>query len=117
MKGLGKQELGGWISMAHDHWTEHRPKMYRALLKSGKLPERLEEAAKQTALEMDQLMNAGYTHHQSWEAVRQTYLILPQEEEVEEPVEPSEGYKLLTELTHLRMKVNEELNRIASEGN
>ena len=78
------KELGGWISMANDHWQEHRPNMYRELVEAGKLQSALEEAAKQTALELDQLMEAGWTYHSAWEAVRETYLLLPQEEDEDE---------------------------------
>ena len=28
MSKLTQQELGGWMLEAHDHWQEHRPKMY-----------------------------------------------------------------------------------------
>lgn len=105
MSELFQQELGGWILEAHDHWQEHRPKMYRESLKAGKLPSALKTAAQRTAHEMDQLMEAGYTHHQAWEAVRQTYLFLPEEEGVTEEPEPDPFWELHKEMMELQREI------------
>lgn len=105
MKELFQQELGGWILQAHDHWKEHRPQMCQEFLEAGKLRSALKTAAHRTAHEMDQLMEAGYTHHQAWEAVRQTYLFLPEEEGVTEEPEPDEFWELHVEMMELKRKI------------
>ena len=119
MKRLNHNRLGGWRSLADSHWQEHRPTMYRELVKAGKLQSALKEAAEATEREMDELMDAGFQYHNAWEAVRQTYLLLPQEEGLDEDEDDpivNEGYELMKELTSLRLKVNKELDRINEVG-
>jgi hypothetical protein len=106
MKALLKQELGGWKSMAHDHWQEFQPTMFKELRKKGRLLAALDHAANQTALEMDQLMDAGLSYHSAWEAVRESYLLLPDETEDQES-EPNPMFEILKELIDLNQKVNE----------
>jgi len=85
--------------------------MYRQLVKAGKLQSALTEAVEATEREMDELMDQGFQYHNAWEAVRQTYLLLPQEEDLEEEPPPvNEGYELLHEMIRLNQKINEELD-------
>ena len=72
MKALLNQKLGGWASMAYDHWKEFQPTRFKDLRKAGKLLKALDHAANQTTLEMDQLMDAGLSYHSAWEAVRES---------------------------------------------
>ena len=111
MKNLIQKELGGWMTMAHDHWKEYRPQMYRELKKAGKLEAQLEEAAKQTATDMDQMMDAGFNYHQAWEAVRQDYLILPEEEIEEEEEEPNLMQEAMEEILQFNQEMHEERER------
>ena len=106
MKELFQQELGGWILEAHDHWKEHRPKMYQEFLEAGKLPSALKTAAQRTAHEMDCLMEEEYTHHQAWEAVRETYLFRPEEEGVRREAEPDDFWELHIELMEVSRKIS-----------
>ena len=105
MKKLAQQELGGWMLEAPDHWKEFRPKMYQELAKAGKLPSALKVAAERTAHEMQVLLEAGFQHHQAWEAVRETYLFLPEEEGVTEEPEPDEFWELHKEMMELKRKI------------
>lgn len=45
----------------------------------GDFAAKLEEAAEQTYLELDQLELEGMTPHEAWEMVREKYLFLPEE--------------------------------------
>jgi len=109
MRELIREELGGWKTMAYHHWKEHCPNMFKRLLKAGKLPQALEEAANQTAMEMDQMMDAGFTHHQAWEATRENYLFLRQEEGLEDEDEEttSPGWEILKEMIELHRRIGE----------
>ena len=69
-----------WMSLADDHWKEHRPAMYRELQQSGKLEAALQSAAEKTAREYDQLLDAGQDPHQAWQSVRENHLLLPEED-------------------------------------
>lgn len=103
-------ELGAWMSMAEGHWKEHRPEMCRELKQAGRLTAALEFAAQQTELEMHQLMRAGLTYHQAWEAVRETYLLLPPEDsETPDEVNPATkvACDLLGEILDLFRAINQ----------
>ena len=108
MKGLNHNRLGGWRSLADSHWQEHRPTMYRELVKAGKLQSALKEAAEATEREMDALMDQGFQYHNAWEAVRQTYLLLPQEEGMDEDdpiVNPA--HEIMKDIIRFRQMANE----------
>ena len=110
MRQLITQKLGGWQTLAYHHWKEHCPTMFKQLLKAGKLPKALEDAADQTALEMDQMMEAGFNYLDAWEAVRQTYLLLPEEPDLEEPEEETDldrAHKLMGELIKMHQEAEE----------
>jgi hypothetical protein len=74
--------------MAEKHWREHRPKMVRELEQTGRLHQVLLEAEEKTKDEMamlrTDLMQRGSTAQQaqtqSWEMVREKYILLPPEE-------------------------------------
>jgi hypothetical protein len=74
--------------LARSHWKEHRPKLYRNLKKSGKLEQRVENAARLTLdafnLEKDRLEKTGMIPSQAseiaWELVREEWIFLRSEE-------------------------------------
>ena len=79
-------QLQNWVNQARQHWKEHLPSLYAQLQKSGKLEAALQQAAQQTAVEMDDLEQQGMTEHEAWEMTRQSYLFPPEEQsEQEEP--------------------------------
>ena len=86
------KNLSGYALLANDHWKEHRPKMYRALKKSGKLISALKEAQKRTSDEMCDLIQKGFQEHEAWEIVGQNYVLLPSEDDMPHLGE-SEGAK------------------------
>jgi hypothetical protein len=75
---------------AQRHWKEFRPKMVRELEARGKLMEALYEAQETTLDEMEkltrQLRRQGLTPQQAetqaWEMVREKYILLPEEEDL-----------------------------------
>ena len=74
--------------MAAKHWREFRPKMVRELERKGLLHQMLLEAEEKTKDEMatlrTDLMQKGSTAQQAqtqtWEMVREKYILLPPEE-------------------------------------
>lgn len=81
-----------WIAQAREHWKEHRPKMFKELQQQGLLEQRLREAAEATSQEMQKLMAQGFRHHEAWEATRETFLFLPEEDGNSEQAPASQGY-------------------------
>ncbi len=73
--------------IAETHWKEFCPKMWARMAKGGTAQEDARKAAKRTLVGMEQLMTAGYTEDQAWEMMREDWILLKEEEEVEE-----EGY-------------------------
>jgi hypothetical protein len=73
--------------MAEKHWREFLPKMVKDLEQKGRLQEMLLEAEEKTANEMYDLtrsaikdgLTAQQAHDQSWETVRERYILLPPE--------------------------------------
>lgn len=61
------------VVMAEKHWREHRPKMYAEMKKVGTLGKNLQDAAKQTLLEMHSLISSGMTETEAWHTTRETY--------------------------------------------
>ena len=72
-------QLQNWVSQAKAHWKEFQPTLYSQLEKSGKLDAALQQAALQTAEEMNELEESGMTEHEAWEMTREQYLFPPQE--------------------------------------
>ena len=72
-------QLQNWVSQAKTHWKEFQPTLYSQLEKSGKLDAALQQAAQQTAEEMNELELSGMTEHEAWEMTREQYLFPPQE--------------------------------------
>ena len=72
-------QLQNWVSQAKTHWKEFQPTLYSQLEKSGKLDAALQQAALQTAEEMNELEESGMTEHEAWEMTREQYLFPPQE--------------------------------------
>lgn len=72
-------QLQNWVNQARLHWQEHLPSLYAQLQKSGKLETALQQAAQQTAREMDDLEQQGMTEHEAWEMTRESYLFPPEE--------------------------------------
>ena len=54
-------QLQNWVNQARQYWKEHLPSRYAQLQKSGKLEAALQQAAQQTAVEMDDLEQQGMT--------------------------------------------------------
>lgn len=86
---------------AERHWKEHRPRMYRGLLKEGKLYQSLLQAQEQTfqlqeKLE-DELRAKGYQTGMACliaesQALRE-YILLPSEEDLPELARSLEPYR------------------------
>lgn len=72
-------DLAPLIHQGEVHWKEHLPKKHARLKAAGTLQQELAQAANQTSKEMNQLIEAGLTRDEAWEAVREKYLILPAE--------------------------------------
>lgn len=78
--------------MAERHWREFLPRMVRELQEAGKLEEALYEAQERTLDELlvleDKLVAQGMTmeqaSRQAWEMVREKYILLPPEEDLED---------------------------------
>jgi uncharacterized protein YggE len=74
-------------TMAEKHWREHCPKLVQELKRNGLLQQMLQEAEEKTKDEMAtlrlELMKQGKTaeqaQRQSWELVREKYILLPPE--------------------------------------
>lgn len=84
-----------WVILAADHWKAHLPKKWKALNAEGDdaVNAALHEAARLTARDMDDFLEAGVPHDQAWEIVRGRYLILDPEqhgETEEESLEPEQ---------------------------
>ena len=77
-------QLQNWVSQARLHWQEHQPSLYAQLQKSGRLDAALQQAAQQTAREMDDLEQQGMTEHEAWEMTRESYLFPPEEQSQQE---------------------------------
>jgi hypothetical protein len=73
---LGLQYTG----MALRHWKEWRPKEFREMQKDGTLNKAAQDASKEAARQVTQLMQAGMQQHEAEEVVL-TELILPPPEE------------------------------------
>ena len=78
--------------MAERHWREFRPKMVRELEAKGTLMEALFEAQETTInemealtrqLETEQKLTPQQAHDQAWEMIREKYILLPPEENLE----------------------------------
>ena len=65
-----------------EHWKTHRPKMYRELLRGGKLQESVRAAADLTADAVADLVEKGQPYDGALEAVREQWAFLPTEEDV-----------------------------------
>ena len=86
-------QLQNWVNQARLHWQEHLPNLYAQLQKAGKLDAALQQAALQTAREMDDLEQQGMTEHEAWEMTRESYLF-PPEEQAEPEEMPQSGSAL-----------------------
>lgn len=83
-----------WIAQARAHWKEHLPAMFARLQAAGTLEAELQAAADATAREMRTWVEQGATQYEAWEMVRQKHLLLnPEQDELAEPMEDSEGYE------------------------
>ena len=71
--------LSYYKSLAHDHWMEFLPQLYEELTATGELNKALDEAAKQTDLEMQNALDSGIPRDQAWEGIRGRYLLLEPE--------------------------------------
>ena len=71
----------------------------------------LKEAAEATERELDELMDQGFQYHNAWEAVRQTYLLLPQEEGLEDEDEDdpivNPAHEIMKDIIRFHQMANE----------
>lgn len=98
---------------AMEHWKEFRPTMYRKLKEKKRLELQALKAADQTRKEMQSMMQNGATWPEAWEAVRERYIYLPEEEGLQHPGEDEElpvagTHNLLVEAMRLMNRVAEE---------
>jgi hypothetical protein len=77
--GLGMQ--------IEEHWREHRPRTYRALMEAGQLRQAVYEAQERTGQALSRLIEAGVDYEKAWEAIREEWAFLPAEPEKSEPEE------------------------------
>lgn len=92
-----------WIHQARQHWREFQPRKFKALKDAGTLDKALEQAAEQTANEIDQLKAQGFAQHEAWEMVREKYLFPPEEKpENEEPTASADGYRTQQAVNRMR---------------
>jgi hypothetical protein len=94
-----------WINQAKAHWREFQPKKYKVLKAAGSLDEALQEAAQQTAQEMEELQSQGFDREQAWEMLRNEYLF-PPEEELEEEEETASAAAYRSQLAVNRLLSN-----------
>lgn len=64
---------------AISHWREFNPNKYAALKAANQLETAAMEAAQKTLDDQADLVSQGFPVENAWEAVRETYLFLPQE--------------------------------------
>lgn len=83
------------------HWKEHRPAMYRQHKAAGTLNAKALVAAEMTLEEQADLMAQGFPAEAAWEAVRERYVFLPQEDGASEEAPASEGYQTMLEMQKL----------------
>jgi hypothetical protein len=76
--------LQNWISQAREHWKEFQPARFRSLEATGMLDAALKEAAEQTFLELGQLEDTGFNHHEAWQIVRERHLFPAEENSVDQ---------------------------------
>ena len=77
-------ELARWAEMAKAHWREFQPNRYKLLVAAGTLDKEALAAARLTSQEMDVWRAQGATHDEAWQAVREKYLLPPEEPGLEE---------------------------------
>jgi hypothetical protein len=65
-----------------EHWKTFRPRMYRGLVKAGKLEQSLDQAVDQTKDAVADSLLAGANPDQAWEGARELWAFLPSETEV-----------------------------------
>lgn len=81
----------GWAHAAAEHWRKYRPKMYAELVAGGQLERRANKAAKLTREALVESIHNGMPYDQAWEAVREMWMYLPNEEDVPNLGEDPEG--------------------------
>ncbi len=68
-----------YAPMALKHRKEWRPKMYREMQKAGTLNKAAQDASKEAARQVAELMAAGYQQHEAEEVVLPELILLPPE--------------------------------------
>lgn len=68
-----------WTALARKHWQTFQPKRYRELQRAGKLEAELLAAARLTYEAMKDWERMGASHDEAWQAVRELYLLPPEE--------------------------------------
>ena len=72
---LGLQYTG----MALEHWKEWLPKMYKEMQEEGTLNKHAQDASKNAARQVAELMAAGYQKHEAEEVVLPELILLKPE--------------------------------------
>jgi ABC-type xylose transport system substrate-binding protein len=68
-----------YTAKALAHWKAWRPKMYREMKKAGTLNQHAQDASKEAARQVAELMAAGYQKHEAEEVVLPELILLKPE--------------------------------------
>jgi hypothetical protein len=79
--------LSPWAHDAKNHWSQHRPKVYADLEKSGMLDEQAQKAAENAENELQLSVENGMDPHEAWSEARNNHLFPPDEEDQPHPGE------------------------------
>jgi hypothetical protein len=74
-------EFDQLVQLTLEHWRQFRPTQYADLKRAGTLQQAVEQAAQQTLDAAQSLIARGYPEWAAWEAVREEWCLLPDEEE------------------------------------
>ena len=104
--------LNHYKSLAYEHWKEYLPRLYKELVEAGQLQKAVDEAAKQTDVEMQNALDSGIPHDQAWEGVRGRYLLLEPEWDNDDEYGPNPNqpfYDLVKEINDATQKIYDEM--------
>jgi hypothetical protein len=68
------------VRLTRQHWSKHRPRLYAGLKETGRLEEMIRAAVSQTVEAMDLMVSRGADPLQAWQALREEWILVPQEE-------------------------------------
>ena len=73
-----------YTQMALKHWKEWRPKMVKEMQADGTLNQRVQDASKEAAKQVAQLMAAGAQQHEAEEMVLPDLILLKPEKDLQD---------------------------------